>query len=542
MVKKNVGLMLCGAAVVLFGLLPRFVQDGVAEPPKEEAPKVAADEGPTLEKIRAAAFKKLLVLPGQIILTPRAAIGAAAADADSQNNQDTPFQRYLFYPYHDEELNTALKLHVNLISREAAFAFPKEVVPGLWRVDIRDYQWDRQTWENLAAIDPYFHRLSEQTVETEETYDQPYGQYDCYGKWFQTEVRRETRRSRKRVVKSVLFSPLAAGQLASLALATNSQAPIVRADWFLVQGARQLSLTNRQTGAGYYDWLGLKTLNDYLDLVGLNVKTSDRIEGVIRAVVSDSKVAGQNRQIVRRGAQSGGEWQTLEVEDQSGRGIAIQELRDGELIFVAQERYGANPCGLPVTVLANNLGVLQATVPDPIAGDRSPLNISNDTRVHVNLACMRCHLDHILQPFTEDVRATYTGRLQTIAGDKRVALELFRQYSSNVDRALAFDRNQFATAITTVTGLPVKESLTAYANAFNRYAYGRVTGTIFAAELGVPLPALEKALRDSAFRKGKGDFRTDPYLASVPGTLPRLNVEDAFSDTQDLLYGVIVQP
>ena len=500
----------------------------------QDSPLLAADAPPDEPQLPPA---PIVPVP---LLSPRLAVAAALNDLDQQNSVDQPFLHYLYLPYTDPDFWPALKLHVNLISREAAFAYPTQVAQGLWRVDLREYQWLRETWEKLANIDPYFHR--KQVVETirEETYEQGYGYTDSAGQWHRTEVRQEIRKVKERTVKSVLFAPLAASQLAGLALLTNSQAPIVRADWFLVQGARQVSLTNRQTGAGYYDWLGLKTIQDYFDLVGLNVKTSDRIESVIRAVVGESKVAAQNRQIVRRGAQSGGEWQTLEVADQSGRGVAIQELRDGELVFNAQERYGFLPNGLMVTFLANNLDVRQDSVPDDIAGDRSALNVSNDTRVHINLACMRCHAGEVLKPIGEDVRTIYTGRLQTVTQSKAVALELQRQYGANLDRALALDRSLCQHALTEVTGgKKPQEAATAYATAFNNYAYRRVTGAMFAAELGVQLPQLEKALRDAATRLGRGDFRTDALLTPVPGTMPRLNVEDSFSDTQDLLYGVL---
>jgi hypothetical protein len=492
--------------------------------------------------MRYAALLLALLLPMKsLALSPTQAVAVAAADADASNIEDTPFYLYFYDPRGTvPAFETALRLHVNQISREALLAYPTLIAPGVWRADRRNYQWSKQFQDSLAAVDPYFHRLVSQDVVEETTVDQPYGIVDAYGRWHQTEIRRERREVKRRVSKNVLFVPLGATRLAGLAFLTQSAAPIVRADWFLAQSIRQFDLHNRDnTGTGYYDALELNTLQDYLDLVGLNVRTSDRIETEIRAVVRKSRVAAQNRQIVRRGAQSGPEWQTLEVENQSGRGIAIQNLRDGELLFVAQERYGRLPNGLPVTFLANGQGVRQSSVPDLVAGDKSALNLGNDTRVHVNKSCMGCHAGGVLQPVDEAVRYVYTGRLRTNTGSKEVDLELARQYSQSFDQALADDRSIFQRALTRATKLEPQKAAETYVGAFNTYVHADVTLQMAATELGVSPAALQKSLADAAFRLGRGDFRTDAFLTVPPQTIPRLDWEDAFQTTQDALFGVL---
>ncbi len=487
-------------------------------------------------------------------LTPNQAVAAALSDLDAIAKEDQVFTRYLFLPqdvtnYSDFVL--ALKLHVNLISREATLAYPHQIADGVWRVDLREYQWNPKVWEKLGLIDPYFHRNDVQVVtETEDTYEDVYhwwpGGYwtdGCYyaANSFQYYKReRRQRKVQKKVVSRTLYVPQGAGQLASLALLTESDAPIVRADWFLAQGARQTSLDNEEdTGVGYYDWLELKDLSDYLKLIGEDEKTFLRIEQELRSVVGESGVAQGNRQIVQTGAQAGKHWTTLEVRKQKARGIAIQNLRRGEFDFAAQEHYAPLPNSLPVTFLADNKGVRQSSVPDFIAGDTSPLNRSRDTRVHVNLACMRCHEGRVLQPIEDDVRPVYTGRLLTVTNDKGVALELKRQYGSNLDKALQLDRSLYQDAFTLVTGKKPQEAAALYSDAFSRYAYSRVTVEMAAAELGVGPRQLQKALRDAATRLGRGDFRTDPWIAPVVRTVPRENWEDAFQDTQDVLYGIL---
>ncbi len=487
-------------------------------------------------------------------LTPNQAVRAALADADTLAQEDQVFTKYLFLPPDATNYDSfvlALKLHVNLISREATLAYPHLVGEGVWRVDLREYQWNPKTWEKLGLIDPYFHRNDVVTVtETEDVHENVYhwwpggtwsdGYYYPPNSFQYYKQERRQRTVKKQVVKRTLYVPQGAGQLASLALLTESDAPIVRADWFLAQGARQTSLDNEEdTGVGYYDWLELASIKDLLKLIGEDEQTFLRIQQEIRAVVGESGVAQGNRQIVRTGAQSGGHWTTLEVKKQKARGIAIQNLRRGEFHFAAQEHYFSLPNGLPGTFLNDNKFARQSSVPDFIAGDQSPLNRSRDTRVHVNLACMRCHEGRVLQPIEDDVRPVYTGRLLTVTNDKGVALELKRLYGANLDRALQLDRSLYQDVLTLVTGKKPQEAAALYSDAFSRYAYSRVTVEMAAAELGVGPRQLQKALRDAATRLGRGDFRTDPWIAPVVRTVPRENWEDAFQDTQDILYGIL---
>ncbi len=488
----------------------------------------------------------LLFLPAQVwALTPTQAVTLALADADGQNDQDQPFLRYLYEPNPTADFVLALRLHVNLISREAAFAYPKLVARGLWRVDVRDYQWNRDTWEKLGDIDPYFHRQEVRVVEVTEEYPvrQAYGYTDHHGQKVITEYRDETRKRtrKKRVVRSFLYVPLGAGTLASLSLLTTSQAPIVRADWFLVQGARQTSLRNQDdTGVGYYDWLQLKSRDDYFRLVGFRQRDAQRVQAEYRAVVKKSGVSQQNRQIARFGAATGALWQTLDTFDESGRGIAIQNLRDDEFKHDVEEYFTPLPNGLQATAATSDQGVLQASVPDKIGGNRCDLNTSRDLRIHVNISCLQCHAGNVLQQFSDDVRGQYVGRLKSLTGVKDIDQELKRQYGSNINRVLQRDREDLQDALFRVTGgKQPQDAVALYSEAFKRYAEEEVTLERAAAEMGIAPARVVKALSDGAFRLGKGDFRFDPYLLVEPGTISRLTFEDAFQDLQDVVFGVL---
>lgn len=484
----------------------------------------------------------LVLLLGSLAyaLPPHQAVTVALKDLDAQAIEDAPFLRYLYHPDPSQEFALAQRFHVNLISRQASFAFPKGIAEGLYRVDLRDYGWDRRTWEKLADIDPYFHRLVEEeiVVEVEVIVEVPYGVKDAYGKWVQTEVRKEKqiRKEKRKQVKRDLFVPLSAGQLASLALLAQSQAPLVRADWFLVQGARQIDLNNRTTGTGYYDWLGLRSRDDYFRLVGFDAARVARTQKEVFAVLSESGITSHNRLIQRLDTL----WTTFDSFSEQGRSIAIQNLRKGEFLHDAEEHYAPLPNGLPAMYLSDKNGVQQDSAPDKIGGNRAALNVGNDLRIHANISCIQCHGGQVLQPIDDDVRAIYTGRLSVLSNDKGLALELQRQYGQSLNRFLQRDREDYQDLFQRVTGKPANETVRLYSEAYTRYAYGRLDIATAARELGVSSADFAKAITDGAIRLGRSDFRLDPFLATGPKrTISRLTWEDAFQDAQDLLYGVL---
>jgi hypothetical protein len=487
--------------------------------------------------------------PAPHLFPPRLAVLASLNDADQIAHEDQPFQRYLYLPdlAYAPTFAIAQRLGINLISRESQFAYPHAVTEGLWRIDLRDYQTNPKVFEKLGAIDPYFHRTQTRVIveeiEEEVEYDQSYGYYGSDGKfvhsYYQRDKKKVKRQERRTVTRRFLYAPQAAGQLASLALLLQSDAPIVRADWFLVQTARQTTLNNREdTGTGYYDFLELASLKDYFRLIGQNSNPANS-KILIQAVVNSSGVSAQNRIVQRDGCDTGGHWTTLDVFNQSGRGIAINHLRVGEFVADVNEHFAPLPNGLPVTFLNDAKGVRQSSAPDKIGGNRSPLNPSADTRIHDNIACLQCHGPAVLMGVEDTVRPTYTGRLGVLTNDKSLDLELKRQYKANLNRTLDQDRGLYQDAYSTVTGKQAKEAINTYSGAFTTYAYSRVDLKTASVELGVTPGAFLKALKDGAQRLGSSDFRLDPFLTTPPQSVDRLTWEDSFGEAQFRLYGVL---
>lgn len=414
------------------------------------------------------------------------AIAAALADAKRLPPDVRQSVRYLWEPKGFKETDLkVLAFQVNQLSRNPEMTPPAVVNVNLLRVNVLDYQgtttlW-ADTWEKLAAIDPYFHLQ----VEVEET--ERWGVRDDQGKWKQTETRKTGKKSRQG-----LSAPwLAATAYAELTGLTGSTAPIVRADWWFVQTARQLSLTNKETGAGYYDWLGIKDRKTFEALIKLRVKDSEEFGREMRAVVDLSGISQNNRQIEYFQSLGGGSYRTLDVDDSTGEGNAVRNLKKGTYVHKAEEHYGFLPNSL-WAFLANEAdgdGKRQASVPDFIGSDDSIWNTSRDPRIHPNLGCNRCHSQESgLRTINDWARR----RAKTISSPVyKEQAELRRLYFSNLNRQMERDRQLYREALMSCNGWTPQENVKHFSAYFDEYIKP-VTAEKAAVELGVSLPMLQR--------------------------------------------------
>jgi len=498
--------------------------------------------------LRAATLLAFLCLGSVAQADPAAAVVAALADAQRLAPDAAKYARYLslyaIEEKHRREFLGVQAYQVNSISREAELVTPRQAAADLTAIDIRDYNLDSATWEKLAVIDPYFHVPA---VEEDEYED--YGNY-----WLRGQVvpkgtagaewkTSEKRRTGKKIKKQGAASPwLPTKEIKELIERTGSAAPIVRADWFFVQTARQLSLRNKQTGVGYYDWLKLKDRGDLFKLIKFSEKDSIEIQQEIRAALDRSGVSQQNRQIVAFRALTGRIWITLDVKDEADKGNAIRNLKRGDFQHDAEEIYAVGRNGLPVYFLSDDKGVRQDSAPDFIGGDDSAGRVGRDARIHVSLACIRCHGGDVLQPINDWARRTYTNGLVIQSPDYDVLKELRRQYLSNLDGALAQDRAAFRDAIRQASGLEAGKLSVAYGEAWNRYAEQSVTLEVAAFELGCPPEKLMQSLKGILTTTGQLDPVLAVFTKTPPGTIQRVHWEEVYSLAQTNMRGLAVQP
>ncbi len=558
------GIAISGAIVTVLAILPAKPVLGLREGVENHSPLPAApvlpessdhagmpqQAGPLFPPVKPPEHMPWFLENDALALTltvaadvpcgsPCAAVRAAYRDLLSQPIADQHFLRYLYAPLPTEEradFKLALKLHCNLLSRESDFGEPLWLCPDLVRVDLRDYQWQAKVFEKLATTDPYYHKTVE-GEEVEHSEPWPGGIWPGDGKEYAPGSFNQTWKEKKKT--RLLFCHGAETELGAAALLASSEAVILRADWFLAQSARQLSLRNKQEGTGYYDFLRIKDRNGYFALIGLDEKLSVRLQKELRAVVDDSGVSAQNRQIVALNAVTGRNWQTLDTFTQQDKGIAIKNLRRGEFNHDAEEHYSFLPNGLPVTYLSDAAGTNQASAPDQIGGNSAPLNTARDLRIHVNLACMQCHAGQVLQPIDDVVRKTYVGSLKIQSPDKKVYLELKRQYGRSIDVLLEKDRINYRDAFQECVKLTPQKATEIYSAAFSRYAYRRLTAADAAREIGCTEGVFLTSLKKINQAIGAGDFRFDPWLADTPGTVTRLSLEDGYQTLVELSLGVV---
>jgi hypothetical protein len=483
--------------------------------------------------MRAAALVAVLLATSSYA-GPAEAVTSAAKDARSVPVATS--YRYLttdgMRPKEVESFYKALTFHVNSLSREADLVAPLAVGAGLYRVNLVDYQWDARTWEKLADVEPYFHvTLAAETVEYEE-----------YGHWYingqavagkqpgatwKTEERRPVKKQSNRTRAAAPWLP--AVDIAYLIERTQSQCPIVRADWFLTQTARQ------QGAPGYYDFLGLGNKeSDFLDLIGADKGKARKLKKEIAGLMMKSGVAINNRVVIRMQSITGPYWFTLDFNTSIDKQNVIRlldgdhEPPDGDV----SEEYGALPNELPATFLRDKDGVRQDTVPDKIAHDITAGG--NDLRIHAQKSCTVCHVE-VIRPVNDYARKLYKGAVQLQSPDYAKFVRLRQLYLSDLEGRVKQDQGFFAAAIFRCNGLTPAQNAAEFAKAFDGYLERDVTIEDAARHWGMNTDAFSQALK--VYSKATGSL--DPVLAAYIQTPPLDVRREMFEEVQPLLWAAI---
>jgi hypothetical protein len=431
-------------------------------------------------------------------LSPADAVAQAHADLVRLPADARQTVRYLsLYSLPAAERAKAIQVlsgHVNGLSRGIDLV-PVRIIPdaqgSLLRLDLRDYEWNAATWEKL--VDPYFSTV----IETQSVVPWEGGLWE--GKHYPQESFTYYKKKRVQALAPWLTeSEAARKQLADVTTWTYSQMPIVRGDWFLYQTAIQ-----EGRAVGYYDFLGIQNQKDFEKAVRFDAQLAAKLEH--RRAVVFSGIALQPRRIERVNTVLGGLWRTFDNE----RAIAEKnplKILDDNFQFVATEQIGPLPNGMPAFYLGDNKGTRQDKAPDNIVGgDR--LGSGNDTRLHINLSCLRCHFG--LSKTESGVKEADFAKITKLkSSDFEKYLDLKRQYLRDLTDEIKIDRSRYAAAIKRATGgMTPFDYGVELSKLFARYD-GPVTPDRAAADLGI-----EKARMLAAFRAYDARADLDPVLS-----------------------------
>ncbi len=327
-------------------LLKRMLDPDDPMPPEQEKVRPSKDDLAVLRRWVEAGAPAVTEPRAVARITPADVYRLIRADLAMVGARDRHFTRYLTLAHlqsaglSEDEIQSyrhALSKLVNSLSWGGRVVVPRAVDAGrtVFRIDLRDYQWDERTWEAILAANPY-------------------------GVAHPGEDAR------------------ACGEL------TGCRQPCVRGDWFVAAASRPPL---------YHEILRLPESEAELErLLRVNTREGVRQEKVARSGFNGSGVSRNNRLIERHEAGGVVYWKSYDFGGNVGRqnlfahplgpGDDDRSFRPdgGEIIFML-------PNGLHAYFLADGRGRRL---------DKGPLAIVSDPRrpdraVTNGISCMSCH-------------------------------------------------------------------------------------------------------------------------------------------------------
>jgi tetratricopeptide (TPR) repeat protein len=444
-------------------LYRRLVSADNPMPPEDEKVRPGKDEVAVLKQwIDAGAPAAAEVTARRAFLSAADVVRAMRDDlANRVPERDRRFTRYftLTHLYNaglsEDELQSyrhGLAKLVNSLSwgRHVVVPRPIDEARTVFRIDLRDYQWNEKVWDAVLGVNPY----------------------------------------------GVSPATDAAREVAAL---TQCRLPYVRGDWFVAAASRPPL---------YHDVLQLPATEQELEKL-LRVETAEDIrqERVARAGFNSSGVSRNNRLIERHEAGSVTYWKSYDFASNTGRqnlfahplgpGDDEGSFRHdgGEIIFNL-------PNGLQAYMLVTGAGKRLDKGPTAIVSDpRRP-----DRAVENGLSCMSCHAKGLIEKSDQVRDHVLKNAAAFTQADVDTVLALYPPRDKFTE-LLRGDARRFQDAVA-ATGAPLSatEPVAALALRFE----AELDLLLAAAEAGVPPAELLKALdRSALLAKELGSLRVE---------------------------------
>jgi hypothetical protein len=316
--------------------------------------------GPELSEEEKAALRSWVLIGApnwgetavpRTFITESAILAQIRSDLNAAPERSRTYLRYLSIAHlynarvpesELEDYRGAMSKLINSLSRRPEVTPPVAIDPPgtVFRIDLRDYEWNSTTWNTLVAAYSYNVRTSDGD---------------------------------------------------SITRISGSPAPYLRGDWFVAKASAPPL---------YYDILNLpRTVQELERQLGVDADRDLAEEkNVVRAGIRSSGVSQNNRILERHVSQHGAYWKSFDFRNNlDDQNIFRNPLRfkaaGSEIIF-------SLPNGLQAYFLADARGNRLNSAPINIVADR---NNPDDPIIHSGRSCMSCHFAG-MRPFKDDVR------------------------------------------------------------------------------------------------------------------------------------------
>lgn len=446
---------------------------------------------------------------------------AAVTDLAEVNEGDRAFVRYFSFrqeyngrlPCESEEAFTKrLELYkagfaklLNSVSLGSSLVIAEPVAGTkdlLLRVDIRDLKWDTAKWDKLVSTYPYGYDPKSDTI------------------------------------------------LKTLAADTDTDMPLMRADWFMANAPKPVN---------YHALLELpENIRDLEKRIGVNVDDNIKRRRVVRAVFDEgsSGVSDHNRMLERHDADQGYYWKSYDFAASNGNQslkrnphgpVDIEPLEEdlkafhhdgGEMIF-------SLPNGLQGYYLSTATGDRIDRGPASIVAYRER-PIGKGVEIINGRSCMDCHTDGIIAK-RDQIREFIEASPTFSKPQRELLLEMYVE-QGELQKAYAKDRDRFIDALKEIsatetapdgslksrTGPAKEEIITWYADLYE----DDLDRDALAAEFDMTPEDFEKAIQQvkeaEVLRIGL-DWVTQLKGGSK---IPRFEVEQQFAALVEPLLGL----
>ncbi len=431
-------------------LFKRLASEDDPMPPEEEKNRPSKDEIAVIKKwIEAGAADFATATQARKLLSPIDVAALVRVDLESIAQRDRRHTRYFtlthlygagLSPDEMQSYRHGLSKLVNSLSWGPRIVVPKPIDPAgtIFRIDLRDYQWNEAIWDAILAANPYGVSLSTDAAKF------------C-------------------------------------AEATRTKLPYVRGDWFVAAAARPPL---------YHEVLKLPdTDRDLEKLLRVDAGENIRQERIARSGFNGSGVSRNNRLIERHESGAVVYWKSYDFIGNIGRqnlfahpvgpGDAERDFQQdgGEIIFNL-------PNGLQAYLLVDGKGRRIDKGPTSVVSDpKRP-----DRAVENGLSCMSCHAKGMIEK-NDQIREHVLKNPKAFADADVDTVKALYVKHDEFNALVRKDARRFQEAVAK-TGAPlsVTEPIVALALRFE----AEMDLPLVAAEAGVSPEQLLQALERSA--------------------------------------------